>query len=149
MARTASKFANHTSFGPFGKTVEMVAGLTAVPEVVAASDIVKGEDGKTDETASRSGDAEIQVYSAESLEAALQLFGGSEAELIKSAVNSYNDANRDAAKRHITASIEGPEKRIEKLLTSFAKHFDVTIETLRARVKAEPAYLDMILSLGK
>lgn len=155
MARTAATFANHQILGAFPVPVDGVSapsaeGLTSTPEKITASDIVRAADGKTvDENASRSGEVEIQVYKADTLEAALALFGGSEADLVKAAVDSYNNETRDKAKRHIVTTIEGPEKVVMKALERLAKHFDTDVATLRAKVDANPAYLDMLLNLAK
>lgn len=149
MARQASKFDNHQTLGAFGTALEATEGLEVATETVIASDIVKDADGKTDEKASRSGEVTIPVYTATTLEAALSLYGGSEKGLIDAAVNALNSANREAAKRHIVTTIEGPEKVVEKVLARLAKHFDTEVSVLRKKVDENPAYLDMLLNLAK
>lgn len=148
MARTASTFANHTVFPAQGE-VFTAEGLTNTTQKVTASDIVRGSDDKVDESASRSGEMEVPVYTATTLEAALALFGGSESGLVNAAVASFNQATIDSAKRFISAEIQGPEKVINAALGRLAKQFDTTVEALKAKVDANPAYLDMLLELAK
>jgi hypothetical protein len=149
MARTASTFANHQVFPAQGEVIS-AEGLTHTLAKVTASDIVRQADGKTvDENASRSGEMEVPVYTAESLEAALTLFGGSESELVKAAVNAFNQDTQDSAKRFIAAEIQGPEKIVEAALRRLAKQFDTTYEVLKAKCDTNPAYQEMLLNFAK
>lgn len=155
MARPVTQFKNHQNLGAFPVPSEtytppVADGLTSETEKIIAADVVKAADGKTnDEEASRSGEVEIQIYKAETLPAALALFGGSESELVKAAVAAFNDKTRNDARRHIVNTVQGPEKVVNKLLTRLAKDLGVEFATLRAKVDNTPGYLDMLLSLAK
>lgn len=147
MARAASKFENHQTFGTFGKAIETTEGLTATTRNVVASD----------KDSQRSGEVDVTTFAITEgfenpLGAAMNLYGGSEIELANAAVAAYNDSLVRDAKAHVIDSIVGPEKTLIKTITRVVKAMGITDETqVKAAVekaKGNPAYLKMLLDLA-
>jgi hypothetical protein len=144
MARVATKYDNHQILGAFEQTPVNSDSLTTETVNVVASD----------KETEMSGEVTAIVYKlAENAEnpvdAALALFGGSPADLAKFAINAYNDDVRTRAKTFIVTSIEGPEKMVARVVRRIAKELNLDEANVLAKVKANPAYLDMLLSLAK
>lgn len=147
MARSASKFDNHQAFGVFGVAVTDTTGLEATERVVIASD----------KDSQRSGEVTVTTFAiAEGfenpLQAAMNLYGGSEIELANAAVSAYNDSLVSKAKAHVIDSIVGPEKTLVKTITRVVKAMGITdeaqVKSAVAKAKENPAYLKMLLDLA-
>jgi len=144
MPRIAAKFTDHQILGTFEQVPVVSDSLTSEVVAVVASD----------RESEKSGEVNAIVYklaeNAENpIDAALALFGGSPAELAKFAIGAYNDDVRLRAKSFIVTSIEGPEKMVARVVRRIAKELNLDEANVLAKVKANPAYLDMLLSLAK
>ena len=144
MPRVATKFENHQQFGVFEQKSVSDANLKAETVSVVASD----------KESERSGEVTATVYSlAENadnpIDGALALFGGSPVELAKFAITAYNDDIRSKAKAFIADSILGPEKTLARTIKRIAKALGLDEDAVTAKVKNNPEYLEMFLSLAK
>lgn len=144
MARTAAKFDNHQTFGTFEQPAIDSPQLVSEVSTVIASD----------KDSERSGEVNITTYKlAENadnpLEAALALYGGSQVDLANAVIAAFNDTNRAKAKSFVVDSIVGPEKVMAKLIKRVAKALNLEEDALKAKVKDNPQYLDMLLQLTK
>ena len=144
MPRIAQKYDNHQALGTFEQAPVDSDSLSSEVVTVVASD----------KETEMSGEIQATVYklaeNAENpIEAALALFGGSPADLAKFAIGAYNDDVRLRAKSFIVTSIEGPEKMVARVVRRIAKELNLDEANVLAKVKANPAYLDMLLSLAK
>lgn len=144
MPRVATKFDNHENLGVFAQTLIESDSLTPEAVQVVASD----KDSK------KSGEVTATIYKlAENadnpLDAALALFGGSPADLAKFAIGAYNDDIREKAKTFIRNSVVGPEKVMAIAIKKIADAMHVDPEVVMAKVKDNPAYLEMFLNLAK
>lgn len=144
MPRIATKFDDHSVLGAFEQTPIVNDSLTSETTTIVASD----------KESAKSGEVSAIVYklaenASDPIDAALALFGGSPAELAKFAIGAYNDDIRLRAKSFIVTSIEGPEKMVARVVRRIAKELNLDEANVLAKVKANPAYLDMLLSLAK
>jgi hypothetical protein len=144
MARVATKFDDHKDFGILEQPEVAHADLTSEVVSVVASD----KDSK------RSGEVKVTVYALADgvenpLEAILALFGGSQAELAKFALGARNDSIRNAGKDYVRDSILGPEKKMAQVIARVARGLKLDVDTIKAKVAKNPAYLDMLLELAK
>jgi hypothetical protein len=144
MPRIATKFDDHQTLGAFEQTPIVNDSLTSETTTIVASD----------KESAKSGEVSAIVYklaenASDPIDAALALFGGSPAELAKFAIGAYNDDIRLRAKSFIVTSIEGPEKMVARVVRRIAKELNLDEANVLAKVKANPAYLDMLLSLAK
>lgn len=144
MPRIATKFTDHQTLGTFEQNPVESGSLTSEVINVVASD----------KESEKSGEIKATIYklaeNAENpLDAALALFGGSPTDLAKFAIGAYNDDVRQRAKSFIVTTIEGPEKMVARVVRRIANELNLDVENVMAKVKANPAYLDMLLSLAK
>jgi ribosomal protein L30/L7E len=144
MPRIATKFDDHKIFGTFTQPEVSHDSLTPEVSTVVASD----KDSK------RSGEVTVTTYalsdSAENpMDAALALFGGSDTELAKFAITARNESIRADAKRFIVDSIIGPEKKLAQTIRRVAKALGLDEAAVDAKVRQNPAYLEMLTALAK
>lgn len=144
MPRVATKFDNHTVLGVFEQAPVNDDNLTAEQITVVASD----------KDTQKSGEVTAIIYkladNAENpMDGALALFGGSIADLAKFAVTAYNDDIRSKSKSYIVDTLAGPEKTLARTIKRIATALKLDEEAVSAKVKANPAYLDMFLELAK
>lgn len=144
MPRIATKFDDHQVLGKFEQKPVNSDSLVSEDVNVVASDKESEKSGEVTATIYKLAD------NAENpIEGALALFGGSPADLAKFAIAAYNDDVRTRAKSFIVTSIEGPEKMVARVVRRIAKELNLDEANVLAKVKANPAYLDMLLSLAK
>lgn len=144
MPRIATKFDDHKVFGVFTQPTVSHESLTNEQATVVASD----KDSK------RSGEVSVVTYklaedSDNPMEAALALFGGSESDLAKFAIDARNESIRLDAKRFIVDSIIGPEKKLAQTIRRVAKALGLDEAAVDAKVRQNPAYLEMLTALAK
>jgi hypothetical protein len=137
MPRIATKFDDHKVFGTFEQPSVSHDSLTPEQTTVVASD----KDSK------RSGEVSVITYkladTAENpMDAALALFGGSDTELAKFAIDARNESIRAEAKRFIVDSIIGPEKKLAQTIRRVAKALGLDEAAVDAKVRQNPAYLE-------
>ncbi len=143
MARVATKFEDHKSFGTLEQPEVSHPDLVSTVSAVVASD----KDSK------RSGEVNVTTYALADnvenpLEAILALFGGSQAELAKFALGARNEAIRDAGKNFVRDSILGPEKKMAETLKRVAAALRMDVDVLRVKCEANPGFLDTLIAMG-
>lgn len=144
MPRVATKFDNHSALGTFEQAPVNDVNLTAETITVVASD----------KDTQKSGEVSAIIYklaeNAENpMDGALALFGGSIADLAKFAVTAYNDDIRSKSKAFIVDTLAGPEKTLARTIKRIATALKLDEEAVAAKVKSNPAYLEMFLELAK
>ena len=144
MPRVATKFDNHSQLGTFEQKPVNDSNLVSETVNIVASDKETEKSGEVSAILFK-----LAENADNPLDGALALFGGSAADLAKFAVTAYNDDIRTRAKSYIVETLAGPEKTLARTIKRIAAALKLDEEAVSAKVKSNPAYLDMFLALAK